>query len=799
MSISRKVLALAVVSAAACVLIACGGAASRAARYVERGQDYLAKGNLEKARVEFRNALQISPNNINLRLQNGLVEEKLGGYQRAAQYFQSVVELDKGNAEARAHMAKLLLFSGAPQRAITYAQPGLDAHPDSVALLTVRAAARAQLKDPAGAMADATRALQLAPDDETAVSTLAGLYKSSGHALEALSLIKAAVARSSRSIELREVLVQYYAGEGQRAPAEVVLKELIQLEPQEAAHRINLARFYASGNQLDDAERVLRGALQAAPANAELRQALVAFLSERRGLPVAQRELAALVNVNPRDYDLQLALGTAYEQGKQTAQAESLYRRIVAAEGTNAAALTARNRLAAMATQRNDVSSARQLLAEVLGANPHDNEALIIRSGIALSQGNAHDAIVDLRAVVRDQPNSVPLLRQLARAYFANGDEQLGEDMLRQAMDGNAGDNTARVDLAQYYLQTQRVDQARTLTRELVKRDPQDADFEQLEFRAAAAQVDYPAAAAAATALREQHPELPMGWYMSGLVAEAQGHADVALNNYDKALTINGRAQEPLDALIKLLLSRQRTDAALARLTRIIALYPDDGYAINRRGEVLLGMQRWSEANTAFLAAARVAPQWWVPFRNQAYVRLGLGDQDGAVKVLHDASKRLDQSEPLVGELATILQKLHRNDEAIEAYEALLRKNPRSEFAANNLAMLLVSVRNDGASLDRARDLAGRFAAAQNPNYLDTSGWVLFRHGEATAAVPLLEKAVSLAPEVPVIRYHLAMAQHSAGQTESARNNLERAVRGNPAFDGLDEARAKLAEWHKSG
>ena len=461
--------------------------------------------------------------------------------------------------------------------------------------------------------------------------------------------------------------------------------------------------------------------------------------------------------------------------------------------------MTARNRIAVIDLQRNDFAGATQLLSEVLKANPHDNEALVIRSGLSLSQGNAKDAIVDLRAVVRDQPNSVPLLRQLARAYFANGDEQLGEDALRQGMDGNAADNSARADLAQYYLQSARLDQARSLTRELVRREPKNADFQQLEFRAAAAQVDYPAAELAASAVRDLHPELPDGWYLAGLVAEAQGRTEVALADYDKALAINGRAQEPLDAVLKLLLSSKREAAAMQRLARVIAAYPDDAYAINRRGEIFLGARRWTEAQSAFQEAARVAPQWWVPSRNLAYVRLGQNDQEGAATILRTASERLNQPEPLVGELATLLQKAGRSDDAIAAYEALLRRNPRSDFAANNLAMLLVTVRNDSASLNRARDLASRFTAAKNPSYLDTNGWVLYRHGDATAAVPLLEKAISLAPDAALIRYHLAMAQYDAGQIASAVNNLERAVRGKQNFDGLDNARAKLAAWKKTG
>src|SRR6185295_16831832 len=65
------VLALAVVLAVA--LTACGGAESRRASHMERGQKFYDAGNYDKARVEFRNALQISPNDPEARYMNGRI------------------------------------------------------------------------------------------------------------------------------------------------------------------------------------------------------------------------------------------------------------------------------------------------------------------------------------------------------------------------------------------------------------------------------------------------------------------------------------------------------------------------------------------------------------------------------------------------------------------------------------------------------------------------------------------------------------------------------------------------------
>jgi Flp pilus assembly protein TadD len=134
-----------------------------------------------------------------------------------------------------------------------------------------------------------------------------------------------------------------------------------------------------------------------------------------------------------------------------------------------------------------------------------------------------------------------------------------------------------------------------------------------------------------------------------------------------------------------------------------------------------------------------------------------------------------------------------RVDEAIKLYQSLYEQNPHNELAANNLAMLLVTYRKDRPSLDQARTLTAPFADSRSPPLLDTHGWVMFKLGQYTEALPVLERASAQAPNSPVIRYHLAMAQLKSGQRDKARGNLETALTGTASFAGVDEARTVLA------
>src|ERR1700734_3455099 len=115
--------------AMAFLVAGCGGVESRKAKHLEKGQTFLAAGNFEKARVEFRNALQIAPTDSEVRYEVGVVDEKLGNIREAAQFYQGAVYTNPDNVRARAGLGKIYLLSGAPEQALTTVKPGFDKHP----------------------------------------------------------------------------------------------------------------------------------------------------------------------------------------------------------------------------------------------------------------------------------------------------------------------------------------------------------------------------------------------------------------------------------------------------------------------------------------------------------------------------------------------------------------------------------------------------------------------------------------------------------------------------------------------
>jgi tetratricopeptide (TPR) repeat protein len=109
-------------------------------------------------------------------------------------------------------------------------------------------------------------------------------------------------------------------------------------------------------------------------------------------------------------------------------------------------------------------------------------------------------------------------------------------------------------------------------------------------------------------------------------------------------------------------------------------------------------------------------------------------------------------------------------------------------MAENNLAW---NYAEHGGNIDVALSLAqhAREQAPDDPRIADTLGWIYYKKNTYLNAIALLKESVGKMPNNPVIRYHLGMAYFKNDEKETARKELEQALKLNPNFPGADEAR----------
>ncbi|HEY2201431.1 MAG TPA: tetratricopeptide repeat protein [Solirubrobacteraceae bacterium] len=773
-------------------LAGCSGPDARRAAYVARGQQYLADGKLEKARIEFANALQIAPQNPQARYLLGRVMERLGDVRGAAGMYQGAIEVDPEQREARAGLARLYVLTGHAEMALPLIEPTLARQPDNTELLIVRGLARLRLKDPTGALADAERAVHLSPSDSDAVSALAAVYSETGQPERAVTLLSSAIERAPEASALRQFLAGMYVARGEDKLAETQLREVVQIRPKELAPRLQLAALYTRTQRLDEAERTLGKATADLSSSEQAKLAYADFLVNH-STEKSEESLRALIAQDPRNLDLQLALGALEQRAGRAPEAVATYQAIITRDPEGPKSMAARDRIAAIDVVAGRKSEARSLLAEALERNPQDNDALVLRANLALGDGDPVSAIADLRVVLRDQPRSVSTLRSLARAHLANRSPALAEESLRTALAAAPQDVGVRVDLGELLARTQRADEAAALLEETVKTSPAGAAVRTALIEAYLDKGDLAAARGAAEQLKSARPGLPVGSYLAGLIAERQHRPEDAQRELEHALELQPSAIDALAALARLELGRGHGARAVALVRAASERMPANAEPYELLGEVYIAQKSNPAAIAALREAVRLAPKWWLPYRNLALTELAEKDTAAALAA-YDAGVKATGEPALVVDLAEVYLQQGRIDDAIRQYEALHQRRPTLEVASNNLAMLLVTYHHDQASLNRARDLTAAFAASGAAELLDTYGWVRLERGDVREALTALERASEEKPDSKVILYHLGMAYLKAGQAEKARTTLEAALAGGASFMGTQEARLALAQ-----
>jgi tetratricopeptide (TPR) repeat protein len=774
-------------------LSACGSSKQREAWHLERGQRFLAANNVEKARIEFRVALQLDPTDARARYENGVVNERLENFTEAAGLYQAAIEADPDLVPARVALARLNLLAGAAQQAAEIIQPAYLRHREDPSVLSMQAACESALDNPLPALEDAEHAVRLDPNSPDAVGVLAGIYQARGEAQKSRALLESTLRRVPDSVDLRLMLFYAYEGLHLEPQAEAMLIELTKLRPNDAAQRIRLAQYYLRLKRYDAAEAALRDGSKAMPREARLKGALIDFLESARGREAAARELAVLIAADPDNPTLHFNAARFHEQGKEYALAEREYREVITRSKLAGPSLTARNRLAALKVTQNDLAGARELVDEVLASTPRDDDALTLRGNITLQEKKDPNlAIADLRTVLRDQPNAVGVMRSLARAHVANGEPEMAAEILRRALEASPNNAAVRLDLAQLMAETGSALQAKPLIDELARQQPDNPEILDTQFKIAMTTGDMAKAKGAAEAIAAARPRSSLGYLYQGLVEEAGRRLEESVKLYDRALELQPDAVEPLQRLAAVLVELKRLPEALKRLDAVRERDPQSVAAALIEGDLYMGLQRPKDAMPVFRSVLERAPRSPLGYGRLATAELAARDDPAAIATLRAGIEKSADPEPLQLALATLYETKGQPEEAVGVYEVMLQRNPQAELAANNLAMLLVTRRSDAASFERAGRLAARFAQSTNPDFLDTYGWVLYKRGDAAAAVVTLRGVVAKAPESPVGLYHLGMAQVEAGQTDGARDSLTHALKSGKPFPGMNEARLAL-------
>lgn len=766
-------------------LIACDNAKDSQSKYFDKAEESFNHNDYEIARVNYSNVLAINPGNIAAKFGLAKTFEKLKDWRSAFAYYKAVLDAEPEHVLARLKLGQLYLLAKEPELALAEAEYVLQRDPMNAVAMAVKAGVFFHQEQLTEALMLAEEAYEIDNNDIDVLVMLVSLHRADKNDQRAVELIEKDIKNNAHRPSLRALLAEISINHNEFDKAEKQYQILINNYPDEIAYKNALVALYERQEKTAKAEKVLLDILVNDAESVEAVLTYTQFLIRHQGLEAAFKHLDTYIEKLPKEYDLLLTKAGLLQANGDVDNAVKIYRSIINKD--LAAGLKSKSRLALIAFKNDDVDEGQSLLEEVLAENPADFDALFIRASVALDNGDADKAVIDLRQILDAKPDSVQAITLLGKAYVMSKQLELAAQTYIRALHYLPNDQL-RVEVAKIYEEMNFFEKSNKQLSIVDQNNPENTDVKLRIIQNHLKLNNNDQAIAVLDKLAIKAKDHALLDYYYGVAYQNKSDHQRAIYYFDKSLAQSKGTTEPMTGKVRSLIKLNQLDQAISWLDSITKNDEGNVVAHNVKGEILLAQKHFGKAIASFDRAIVGKPQWWIPYRNKAKAFALKEDDELSMQTLLDGIKKADTPGILQLELAQKYQQQNKYEQAILVYEDVLKHTENSELAVNNLATLLINHRQDEKSLLRALELAKIIEQSKNPFFRDTVGWAYYVNGNYEKALDALLYADSKLPDLNIVQYHLGMAYYNLNNFDAALPYLEKSIASDEPYPGRDEA-----------
>jgi tetratricopeptide (TPR) repeat protein len=776
------------------LLTSCGSPEQRAQKYYDSGMQLIARHDDLGARVALHTSLVYKADRVEVWRALVGIEERLHNEPAVFQDLRRVVELDPKDLEARVKLARMMFAGGTPDAAKRLIEIANDNDKPYAPLHALKALISLRENDPAAAVREAQRTLDIDPQNIDANLLIIAKKASDGDvdgALAQLNRLGASDPSEQTRISLEKI--QILVRKGDTSQAESLLRRLVADNPKDSRLRAQLVQLYLTSKRFDDAERELRSVADATPADTKLGMNLVRFLLTVKGGKSARDELVARIKAGGDVFDYQIALAELdFTEGNLESAAQSLTG-LVAIASNPERKLLAQTKLAEMYVNKGNFAAAGPIVAEILQKDGHNTIGLRLRAAAKIEKGDLEGAIADLRLALNDQPKSVELLMLMGVAYERSAKNELANRQYADALKAS-GFNP---DIAQRYvafLQRQSdLAHAEDVLGEVVGRNPSNLPTLTTLAQIRLVRKNWTGALATADSIAKLGNNLGIADQIRASVFANQNRIEESVAALERAHAASPDAFQPVVGLVSDYIKLGKAGKAEGLLQDLLKKYPDNAEILVLMGQTKLAQNKYDDAQKAYRAAIAKQPNDTNGYMALSDLFVRQKDFGAAAEIIRAGLR--EQPDNLGLRLSSAGLQIQQGDDAgaITQYENILKEQPSALLAINNLASLLLDTRSDKESVGRAVALSEKLRNSTIPQFQDTLGWAQFKKGDPQAAVATLEIAAAKLPELAAVHYHLGMSYAAVGRADLAKEQFQKALTLEPDGTPLkNEIRAAI-------
>lgn len=570
--------------------------------------------------------------------------------------------------------------------------------------------------------------------------------------------------------------------------AKEILKKVLDKNPDFVAAIGSLAHIMVAEENLTDAEELFLKAKKLEPQNQAVQIALTDIYARQGRLHETEESLKDLVTKNPEHTGFKYVLGDFFLKRGLSDNAIEQYGNILA---KTPELHEARDKLYELYVGRGQADKAKALTQDLIKDAPNSAMIPYFQGRDELLDSNFPKALEFFKQSIVNAPNFAPAFKSTGILELTMGHVKEGIQHLEQALNIDKNNIEARYALARVKLNQNDIETAKLHVTKIIEQYPKHLSANVIRADIALLENDYLRAAKVYDFLRENYPNLPVGYFKSALLEEKRGNLKQAIEYYKKTLSFDLEAMNPGK---RMALCMSKNGASTSEIVAELKSIKDSVERTKGEYDMLIGSviasdpkiaDRFEQAKNYFKSAISHNPNLI-----NAYFALGgidavTGNLDEAIDNYNKFLQQHPNHLPTRMLLALTLEQQKKFAESVEQYTKILEVNPRFGPAANNKAFLLSEEIKDG-DLNEALRLA-QIAKEELPreaSVADTLGWAHYKKGSHRAAVTLLQEAYDLSkeqePNLPVnpeILYHLAEVKKALGEKVEAKKYVDEALK----------------------
>ncbi|MDJ0869998.1 MAG: tetratricopeptide repeat protein [Myxococcota bacterium] len=793
----RRALPVIAACAATLLLTACQDDQARLAEHLERAEAYLEEEKPSEAVIEYKNALQIDPNDASAHY--GLAKAYMATRQVRKAYWelQETVRLDPANNDARLAYGQFLLLGRDEEldQALEQGDAVIASEPDQWEAHILRGRALEGLKRLDEAQQAYERGAELDPENADLVRLLANFHVRKG-SRDAAGPLYVKLTEMAPTAPSYFALGSFLAQDRERdSEAEAAYRKALEVatdEERAGAYR-RLASFFYARERFDEAESTLQQGIESTEGDLDVIYAMARYYHSRGAPDKADAMIQEATRAQPDEVRPFLILSAYRGRNDDLEGALEAAESALAIDPQNQPARLRKAELlvdlGVRGGEREKLAQGRAIVDAVLAADESAAEAHFVRAKIDLGEGKPDEATAALRRALDGRPDWAQAHFLLASSLLLQGDRQEARAEVLRAVELDAEFLEARRLAARIHAALAEHDLAVEEARKILRQRPGDHTIRILLAQSLVhlGKPDEARAELDAIPLDERDAEVH---FALGRIDMMQRKPEFAREKLIQALEQRPNHPEILESLLNVEAQLGQIDQSLARIEQAAAEEPDNPKLVRLHGIALLFSGKGSLAEAKLRRAIDLDPNDIASYQALARYLISSRRFSESIETYKRAVDSRPDFAPLRFTLGTLYEVSGDRELAIEQYEEAVRLNPGLAVAKNNLAYLMVE---EGKNLDRALDLAQEAKALlpDSPNAADTLGWVLLKKGIPEAAIGYLKEAEGGFPpghdDLGVVRYHLALAYEANQEQDKARETLERALGALEASRGAAE------------